>query len=173
MSRGPHADRLCIGRSRGAFIIWASLLLAACGSTGSEQQQVAAAPAAAPPADTLVVYKTPACGCCRAWIEHMEQNGFAVVAHDESATALSHRKREAGIADDLVSCHTARVRGYLVEGHVPADLVRRMLTERPPIAGLAVPGMPAGSPGMEGIRKEKYEVIAFRRDGRREVYDTR
>jgi hypothetical protein len=124
-------------------------------------------------ADTLVVYKTASCGCCKNWIEHMERNGFTVVAHNESLVGLNRRKSAAGVSTDLVSCHTALVSGYAVEGHVPADLVLRMLRERPRIAGLVVPGMPVGSPGMEGSPKQDYDVIAFRRDGGREVYASR
>jgi len=150
-------------------------LLVACAQGEDEPRTVALAdaPAAAAVADTLVVYKTPTCGCCSQWIEHMERNGFTVVAHDDDAATLNRRKAEVGLTNDLVSCHTASIGGYIVEGHVPADLVRRMLRERPQIAGLAVPGMPIGSPGMEGGIKQDYNVIAYRRDGSREVYATR
>ena len=126
-----------------------------------------------PVADTLVVYKTATCGCCKDWIGHMERNGFTVVAHDQEVVELNRLNQDVGLPTDLVSCHTAVVAGYVVEGHVPADLVKRMLRERPRIAGLAVPGMPIGSPGMEGPISQRYEIIAFGRDGSRSVYATR
>ena len=168
--------RLSIRRGRGAFIIGGLLVLAACGRSqnpGNGEQQLAAADDAQPVADTLVVYKTASCGCCKAWIEHMERNGFTVVAHDEDVVELNRRKGDVGIGSDLASCHTALVGGYVVEGHVPADLVKRLLRERPQVAGLAAPGMPVGAPGMEGGPKQAYDVIAFRRDGGREVYASR
>src|ERR671933_551663 len=96
-----------------------------------------ALPAAAPP--ELTVYKSPSCGCCKKWIEHVRANGFAVRAFD--VEDLSDVKATAGVPAALRSCHTAYVGGYVVEGHVPADLVKRMLAERPAITGLAVPGM--------------------------------
>jgi hypothetical protein len=120
------------------------------------------------PADaiTIQVYKTPTCGCCSKWIDHLEDAGFDVEATDlPDLTAL---KAENGITRSLSSCHTAMVGGYVVEGHVPADDIRRMLTERPPIAGLTVPGMPMGSPGMEHPdphRHEAFEVLAFSAEG--------
>ena len=155
----------------------ATLLLAACG--GAEDGGAPAALAMAgvddptPVADTMVVYKTATCGCCKDWIEHMEQNGFTVVARDLAIVELNRLNQDVGLPTDLVSCHTGVIAGYTVEGHVPADLVKRMLRERPPIAGIAVPGMPVGSPGMEGAFKQDYDVIAYRRDGTREVYAKR
>lgn len=134
---------------------------------------VAIATDAAAVADTLVVYKTATCGCCKDWIEHMEENGFTVVAHDYHAVELNNLKLDAGVQSELASCHTALIGGYVVEGHVPADVVKRLLAERPQITGLAVPGMPVGSPGMEGPFKQDYQVIAFKRDGSREVYAER
>jgi hypothetical protein len=168
-----------------ATIFFGALLclpLGACRGSDSAEADPAssAAPGAvaladdpAPVADTLVVYKTATCGCCKDWIEHMEENGFTVVAHDYQAVALNNMKLDAGVQSDLASCHTALIGGYVVEGHVPADLVKRMLAERPQITGLAVPGMPVGSPGMEGPFKQDYQVIAFKRDGGREVYAER
>jgi hypothetical protein len=145
------------------------------GETAGERAPAAVALAddRTPVPDTLVVYKTATCGCCKDWIEHMEENGFTVVAHDYQAVELNNLKLDAGVKSDLASCHTALVAGYVVEGHVPADLVKRMLAERPQITGLAVPGMPVGSPGMEGPIKQDYRVIAFKRDGAREVYAER
>ncbi|HYD58056.1 MAG TPA: DUF411 domain-containing protein [Burkholderiales bacterium] len=120
---------------------------------------------AAHAADTIEVWKDPSCGCCKAWIDHLKASGFAVRAHDVSDIDAARAKN--GVPRQLGSCHTARVAGYALEGHVPASDIRRLLKERPPqAAGLAVPGMPAGSPGMEmGEAKDPYDVILFRKDG--------
>ncbi len=120
---------------------------------------------------TVAVYKSPTCGCCVKWVEHLEAHGFTVVSHDTNE--LPRVKATTGVPGELASCHTAIVDGYVVEGHVPADLIVRMLEERPEIAGLAVPGMPMGSPGMEGPYKEAYDVLAFQRNGKTEVYAKR
>jgi hypothetical protein len=125
--------------------------------------------AAAPIA--ITVYKTPTCGCCKKWVEHLESHGFKVTANDMDD--LSEVKATFGVPAELQSCHTATVGKYVVEGHVPADLIQKMLKEKPAIAGLAVPGMPMGSPGMEGMRKDDYDVIAFDRQGKRSVYAKR
>jgi hypothetical protein len=122
-------------------------------------------------APTITVYKTPTCGCCTKWVDHLEHYGFRVEAHD--VRDLGPIKNKYGISRALESCHTAEVDGYIVEGHVPADLIERMLRERPAVAGIAVPGMPMGSPGMEGPYRERYDVLAFDRDGKTEVYDRR
>jgi hypothetical protein len=131
-----------------------------------------AAPAAAqagPPA--VQVAKTATCGCCTAWIEHMEAHGWTVEAEDMAPSALVQLKLERGLRPELASCHTATVGGYVIEGHVPAEDVARLLEERPEAVGLAVPGMPIGSPGMEvGDRTEPYEVLLVRRDGSTEVF---
>jgi hypothetical protein len=136
---------------------------------------VAAAQAVANPAQgtPMVVYKTPTCGCCRAWVDHVRAAGFAVEVRD--MPNVQPVKHEHGVPGHLGSCHTAIVDGYVVEGHVPADVIRRMLRERPQVAGIAVAGMPAGSPGMEvpGGRKDPYDIIAFARDGKVSVYETR
>jgi len=119
----------------------------------------------------VTVYKDPACGCCRAWVERMQAAGFQVQIHDvASAATRDEIKRQQGVTSALAACHTAVVGGYVVEGHVPPELVQRMLVEHPRIAGLAVPGMPAGSPGMEGMGTEHYDVLAFTADGRSSVY---
>lgn len=119
----------------------------------------------------VIVYKSPTCGCCGSWVEHLRQSGFRVEARDTmDVTAV---KAALGVPERLWSCHTATVGGYVIEGHVPADLVRRLLAEHEDVAGLAVPGMPVGSPGMEGPNPQPYEVIAFRRDGTTEVYARR
>jgi hypothetical protein len=119
----------------------------------------------------IVVYKSPTCGCCGKWVEHMEQAGFSVDVED--MRDIAPVKRALGVPARMQSCHTAKVGDYLIEGHVPADLVRRMLDEKPDIKGLAVPGMPMGSPGMEGPRKDPYDVIAVGKDGGYRVYARR
>lgn len=121
----------------------------------------------------VTVYKSPTCGCCHKWIEHLQANpAFAVTARDmDDVTPM---KQGLGIPDALHSCHTAVAGGYAFEGHVPGDLVLKVLRERPKIAGLAVPGMPVGSPGMEmGPRKDQYDVVAFTKDGRTSTYAKR
>jgi hypothetical protein len=118
---------------------------------------------------TVTVFKDPNCGCCKSWVEHLRKHGFDVVARDTSD--VSGIKRSARVPDRLVSCHTAFVEGYVVEGHVPAADIQRMLKEKPKVAGIAVAGMPAGSPGMEvGSRVDKYDVVAFNRDGTTRVF---
>ncbi len=119
----------------------------------------------------VTVYKAASCGCCNAWIDHLEANGFTVRA--VNMDDLSEVKATSGVPSPLTACHTGIVDGYVVEGHVPADLIKKMLAERPNIAGLAVPGMPMGSPGMEGGGKDPYEVIAFARGGATSVYAKR
>lgn len=120
----------------------------------------------------MTVYQSPTCGCCGKWIEHMEAAGFTVKTIEQAD--VSPVKSQYGLPRDLGSCHTAIVDGYVVEGHVPADLVKKMLREKAPMAGIAVPGMPIGSPGMEqGGRKDPYKVVAFYRGGGRQIYATR
>lgn len=116
----------------------------------------------------ITVYKSPTCGCCKLWIDHLKQNGFTVKAHDTENVA-AHKQR-LGVLPELASCHTAVVNGYVIEGHVPAADIKRLLKEQPKIIGLAVPGMPMGSPGMEGPVKEAYEVKTFDKKGRVTTY---
>ncbi len=130
-----------------------------------------ATPEAQPGVPQLTVYKTPTCGCCEEWVTHLRENGFSVIVHDQNDLTLV--KAANGITPKLESCHTAVIEGYVVEGHVPADLIARMLNERPQIAGLAVPGMPGGSPGMESAPKEPYQVLAIAKDGSTSVYANR
>ncbi|MEN3277950.1 MAG: hypothetical protein V7631_3740 [Massilia sp.] len=116
----------------------------------------------------IEVYKTASCGCCKGWVKHLEDNGFAVKAHDVPDPA-SYRAR-FGIPHALGSCHSARVGGYGIEGHVPAAEIKRLLAEKPKAAGLAVPAMPLGSPGMEGPRSDPYDVLLVNKDGKTSVY---
>jgi hypothetical protein len=118
----------------------------------------------------LQVYKDPTCGCCAKWVEHMKNQGFAANVSDvEDINAV---KDANGVPQKLRSCHTATVDGYVIEGHVPAADVQRLLQERPAgVVGLTVPGMPVGSPGMEvGNRVQPYEVLTFDKDGRTHVF---
>jgi hypothetical protein len=115
------------------------------------------------------VKKQPGCGCCTKWTEHLRANGFDVTAAE--APDIQQIKQTLGVPEALQSCHTATVEGYVIEGHVPADDIHRLLRERPKVAGLAVPGMPMGSPGMEmdGM-SDHYQVIAFSKDGSTSVF---
>lgn len=117
---------------------------------------------------TVLVYKTPACGCCLGWIEHLEAAGFTVDARD--VRDIMSVKRDGGVPTAMSSCHTAIIDGYVVEGHVPADEVKRLLSERPEVAGIAVPGMPIGSPGMEGAGASPYQVLSFTHSGEAAVF---
>lgn len=122
----------------------------------------------------LEIWKSPSCGCCGKWAEHMKQNGFQVKTNDVAFGILAKIKRQAGIASKHASCHTAKIGGYVIEGHVPAEDVARLLKTRPDAVGLAVPGMPIGSPGMEvGEEKEPYEVLLVKKDGSTEVFSRR
>ena len=118
------------------------------------------------------VWKMRACGCCTAWAKHFEVAGFRTIIHE--VDDVGEIRAAAGVPADLGGCHTGKVAGYVVEGHVPVAAVQRLLTERPAILGLAVPGMPLGSPGMEieGEPSEPFDVIAFAADGSRTVYTT-
>ncbi|UCE84973.1 MAG: DUF411 domain-containing protein [Deltaproteobacteria bacterium] len=118
----------------------------------------------------VTVYKSPTCSCCDKWISHLERNGFSVVAHEMKDVAPVKQKN--GLPAPLASCHTALVDGYVVEGHVPASDIARLLESRPPVAGLAVPGMPIGSPGMEGPNPVTYRVYSFDAQGRIETFAT-
>lgn len=110
--------------------------------------------------DDVTVYKDPNCGCCGKWAEHMRLHGFRV--KEIPTTIMNEVKREAGLPGPLASCHTAKVGGYVVEGHVPAADVKRLLSVRPQIVGISAPGMPQGSPGMEGpFPADRYEVVSF------------
>jgi len=120
---------------------------------------------------TMTVYKSPTCGCCSAWIEHVQRAGFTCTVRD--LPDLSEVKASFGIPRALESCHTAQIGGYLVEGHVPADLIQRLLRDKPVARGLAVPGMPIGSPGMEGGTPERYQVLLFDKAGTTRVFATR
>lgn len=116
----------------------------------------------------LTVLKSPYCGCCAKWIEHVQQHGFTVKVVDTEDMAAV--KKRLGVPERLASCHTTMVDGYFVEGHVPAADIKRLLTQKPKASGIAVPGMPAGSPGMEAAGKEPYATILVRQDGTMGVF---
>jgi hypothetical protein len=120
-------------------------------------------------ATEITVYKSPTCGCCKGWVKHLEDNGFSVKVHD--VADIMPYKTANGVPATFGSCHTATVDGYVIEGHVPASDIKRLLKERPPVSGLAVPGMPAGAPGMEqGGPKDRYDVLTFDKQGKTGVY---
>ena len=116
----------------------------------------------------ITVYKDPGCGCCKSWIEHLRKHGYRVDAKD--SPNMTEIKRTLGVPTGLTACHTAMVNGYLIEGHVPAADIDRLLAQRPKVAGLAVPGMPAGSPGMEGAGAQRYQVLTFDKSGKTTVF---
>ena len=126
-------------------------------------------PLGRPRAATLIqVRKQRGCGCCDGWVEHLRANGF--ICEVSTLDDLAPIKASLSVPEALRSCHTATVEGYVVEGHVPASALRRLLAERPAIRGLAVPGMPLGSPGMPGEPVDEYAVIAFAKDGTQRTF---
>lgn len=180
------------------FLLLGGVLLLGAGLVGTlslRQAETAAAPAEAVPSPTglalanatpvdparepipvdqaepipMTVYLSPTCGCCSGWVEHIQQYGFEVSL--EYRVDLAMVKEGFAVRPELASCHTAVVNGYIVEGHVPGDVVRAFLAEAPPVRGLTVPGMPVGSPGMEmGGRIDAYDVLTFTSTGATEVY---
>jgi hypothetical protein len=122
---------------------------------------------AAAGAPKITVTKDPSCGCCGSWVDHLKADGFAVEVAETAA--VNRVKAKLGVPSELASCHTAEVEGYVIEGHVPAIAIRRLLAEKPNARGLAVPGMPIGSPGMEidGTPPETYDVVLFGPSGQR------
>lgn len=119
--------------------------------------------------DEVVMYKDPNCGCCGKWADHLRENGFKV--REIATRDMALVKTEAGVPRALGSCHTAMVGGYVVEGHVPASDVRRLLADRPRLVGISAPGMPLGSPGMEGAYPaERYDVVGFDEKGNTQVF---
>lgn len=117
----------------------------------------------------LVIYKTPTCGCCHKWVDHVK-GSFTTEVHD--LDNVGPIKAKYGVPAELASCHTSLIGNYVIEGHVPASAITRLLKEKPAIVGIAVPGMPAGSPGMEVPgRKDKYEIIAFDKKGKTRVFE--
>jgi hypothetical protein len=120
--------------------------------------------------DTMTIYMSPTCGCCAEWVDHVKAAGFKTVVHEDED--METVKNSLGVPGDVRSCHTAQVGKYLIEGHVPAADVRKLLASKPDAAGLAAPGMPDSSPGMAvpGQPHQPYDVLLFRRDGKTEVF---
>ena len=120
----------------------------------------------------LSVFKTPTCGCCSKWVDHMKKAGFQVTVTDMPQQSLDNVKAKYKVPSNVHSCHTAIVDGYAVEGHVPSTEVKRMLKEKPKVVGIAVPGMPLGSPGMEvsGVTAQPYDVLSFDAAGKTKVF---
>ncbi|MGI9480553.1 MAG: DUF411 domain-containing protein [Hyphomicrobiaceae bacterium] len=136
---------------------WAVLILAAGGAQADSVK--------------VDVKKTASCGCCQAWVNHLKRSGFEVATENMAFGALARFKRNHGIGAEHQSCHTGRVAGYVIEGHVPAREVARLLKEQPDAIGLSVPGMPIGSPGMEvGTARDAYSVLLLKKDGSTEVF---
>lgn len=145
------------------------MVLVGLGAAGlwAQAQRAAAAP-------SVDVFKSATCGCCAKWVDHMKQAGFTVHVTDLPEPELQKIKDRYGVPASARSCHTARVNGFTVEGHVPAPEVKRLLEEKPQVAGLAVPGMPLGSPGMEvsGVTPQPYQVLTFDKAGATKVFAT-
>lgn len=124
----------------------------------------------------IEVWKTPSCGCCHDWIGHLQANGFEVKTHDVSDAVKRDQRQRLGLDHKFGSCHTGLVDGYVLEGHVPAREIRRLLRDRPRALGLAVPGMPVGSPGMDGPeyggQKDPYDVLLVQRGGTASVFQS-
>jgi hypothetical protein len=148
-------------RTMALTVAFASLAL----TTAAVRSSPSDAPANKP---VITVYKDPSCGCCKNWIAHLIKHGYRVDAKD--SPNMAEIKRTLGVPTGLTACHTAMVNGYLIEGHVPAADIDRLLAQKPKIAGLAVPGMPAGSPGMEGASAQRYQVLTFDKSGKTTVF---
>ena len=130
-----------------------------------------ASPALAASATSVEVWKSATCKCCTDWVKHLEANGFAVTVNTADPSMLDRIKRQSGIGEKIAACHTARIGPYVIEGHVPATDIERLVAEQPDALGLAVPGMPVGSPGMEqGSETEAYDVLLIKKDGTTEVF---
>lgn len=149
-------------RTRRAFL--QTLLTAAITGVGSTSL-------ASAPLPIVEVWKSPTCGCCNDWIKHLQTNGFQVRAIDKGNNAI---RKELGMPAKYGSCHTAKIDGYVIEGHVPAKEIKRLLKERPTALGLSVPEMPIGTPGMDGPeyggQLDPYNVLLIRKDGSASVY---
>jgi hypothetical protein len=138
---------------------------------GGATAAAAIRPAPAAPLPKVVVYKSASCGCCSKWVDYIKAAGFPVEVHD--VDDIGEIAAASGVPSALGSCHTALVQGYVIEGHVPADLIQKLLTEKPKLAGLSVPGMVVGSPGMDGNPAQKYDVVSWTSAGKTAVYAKR
>lgn len=173
---------MATGRFQTQALLLAALLTAsACATAGDGNAVAEPAPtaigSAGASADSeqlaITVYKLAGCVCCERWVEHLRQHGFEVTAVEKPRDELEVIKRRLGVSKELESCHTAMIDGYVIEGHVHADAIRRLVDEAPQTTGLAVPGMIAGTPGMPSEIDPDYDIIAFERDGGTKVYESR
>lgn len=154
----------------GSVVLAVGGVIAAQHLRPSPAEESPTAEVVSPSPDTVVVYKSPNCGCCVKWIDHLKQAGFTVETRDEAQMSLIRTK--LGVTETVASCHTATVNGYVIEGHVPAEDIRQLLAKRPKAIGIAVPGMPIGSPGMEvGDRVEPYQTLLFNAEGKTTVFN--
>jgi hypothetical protein len=160
-------DMMDLTTAAKAFITRRAFLMSTCVSLGSVPSQLRKAAAA--PFPEIRAYRDPGCGCCEKWVEHMKAAGFSIAMEDDEN--LAARKATLNVPGDLAGCHTAVVGEFVIEGHVPAEDIIRFLAEKPTARGLAVPGMPIGSPGMEmdGM-KDAFDVMIFHNDGSRIIY---
>ena len=127
----------------------------------------------APPVLNVTVYRTPTCGCCKGWVEHIKQNGFQITDIVKPESEIKTIRQKYNLPSDLTSCHTSEIAGYLVEGHVPVADVKSLIAQKPDVAGISVPGMPIGTPGMEmGDRKQSFDVFTFEKDGQTKVFNS-
>lgn len=147
----------------GGIALAALFLASAAAAQRNASQSVTAQP--------ITVYRTASCGCCGKWVDHLKANGFEPTVHMVQNAAESPAGK--GVPANLRSCHSASLEGYNVEGHVPADVIRQLLRDRPKVAGIAVPGMPAGSPGMESPNPVPYDIIAYDAAGKTSVFASR
>lgn len=174
---GCGSESSAYGASEGGAAGSAAASQPARSSVTSTSEQVSA-PAETPPSldpqelPAVTVYKSPTCGCCEAWVQHLRDSGFEVEVKNQQD--VESVKNMLGVPPQLRSCHTAVVGKYLVEGHVPASDIKRLLADKPQVAGLAVPGMPVGSPGMEmpGQPAQHYDVVAFDAHGKATVFQS-
>ena len=164
MTTTPHTASTTLNRRR-TLAMGASALAIGMGWALSAR--------AAQPKPLVEVWKDPNCGCCKDWMTHLESEGFTVKAYDKGNTAA---RAAFGMPQALGSCHTAKVQGYIIEGHVPAVDIKRLLADKPQALGLSVPGMPIGSPGMDGPvyggRRDAYQVLLVRKDGSSQVFSS-
>jgi hypothetical protein len=147
--------RIGVGAGSLALVLTTGAAVASCQQASSKEPEI-------------TVYKDPNCGCCTNWVEHLIKHGYRV--NSKNTSEMTEIKRGLGVPEDLEACHTAVVSGYVIEGHVPAPDIKRLLKEKPAVAGLAVPGMPMGSPGMEGPRIDRYDVLSFDKSGKKTVF---
>ncbi len=182
-SEAVHSRRGVLGIA--LALLSASSLLAACGAKDAAPSAASSTAPVAPGANQapvgmatvafIEVWKTPTCGCCKLWVEHLEKEGFKVKANDVPQTGPMRTK--LGIPDDMGSCHTGLIAGFAIEGHVPASEIKRLLSEpaslREQVIGLSVPGMPIGAPGMEmGSKRDKFDVMLVLKSGQHRVYQS-